>query len=72
MDDNWIPVNERLPDGEIGRYLVTSNYENKYKDTVFFSDFYKGKFINLNGFGFSGVHDTVIAWMEVPEGYNGR
>lgn len=69
----WIPCSERLPE----RYchcLVTRR--NEYEDG-FDTDVREDVYLELEGVWdwhskFEGLHDEIIAWMPLPEPYEGK
>lgn len=78
MNDNWIPVEERLPE-EYGEYLVTivpsAGYLWAKRIIANFSDlmgivkkpiFYTGEVGKID---FEDITDMVIAWRPLPEPY---
>ena len=60
----WIPCEERLPE-ENGFYLVTADHwhDKAFRSTDLYS-FIDGKWYT--------VHDDIIAWMPLPEPWNGE
>ena len=60
----WIPCEERLPE-ENGFYLVTADHwhDKAFRSTDLYS-FIDGKWYT--------VHDDIIAWMSLPEPWNGE
>lgn len=67
---DWIPCKERLPDTNhnLEGFLTTVKYHNE-RD-VFISVYENGKFGHWDGHKLI-PNDGVIAWMEVPEPYQG-
>ena len=70
--EQWIPVTERLPVWE-GWYIVTidvgnSSYINYKVNTLYMKD---GKWHDYACGGLDEFNMPVIAWMELPEPYEG-
>ena len=66
MNNEWIPINERLPEKD-GLYLVS-----RYFDKEVFINICKFKSIENNFYllcDFDPVTDGILAWMELPKPY---
>lgn len=67
IDDDWIPVNERLPE-ENGFYIATMDGEivGQKESFVGLAEFENGKWVDDEG-----DYKCVIAWRTLPEPYKG-
>ena len=67
MDDDWIPVEERLP--ETGEHVLVSFRDDGFLPAVAIIQ-EDGKWLMLQGAkGFNDVTDDVTAWQPLPEQY---
>ena len=67
----WIPVSERLPKEDLTRTLTTITTPHKGTN-VRSGHFYKGMFFNDNGDCWKSTDEEVLAWMPLPEPYQGK
>lgn len=65
LQDDWIPVSERLPEDGIA-VLITTENEEVYTDQVI-TDPYKERYFQSNT-GYDNFQ--VVAWMPLPEPYS--
>lgn len=67
----WIPVSERLPTDDFGRFIITVESDDIYGaiDGILYPEvvgYYGGTWKDLGG---KQIADEVISWMPLPETY---
>lgn len=70
-EGKWIPVSERLPTDDFGRYIITVESDDIYGaiDGILYPEvvgYYGGTWKDLGG---KQIADEVISWMPLPETY---
>ena len=71
--NQWIPVEERLPENISSDYLVTLKYHNLNMSVVQCARITpSGRWMRRSDIGEIDVTNEVIAWMPLPEAYEGN